>query len=80
MHATSIPTASCSAAAEPRRDGGSGCGVTSTAPSEVHVLNDYATPERTFESQRLIVHYVVLGIDAAPVNDDDGDAVPDYEG
>ena len=29
-------------------------------------------------SQHTVVHYVVVGIDAPPLNDDDGDDVPDY--
>src|SRR4051812_32545218 len=52
--------------------------VTEFAPNEIHVLNDYATPSRFYASQRAVVHYVVLGIDAPPLNDDDGNGVPDY--
>jgi hypothetical protein len=48
------------------------------APNAVRVFNDYATPESTFSSGRAVVHYVVLGINAPPLNDDDGDKVPDY--
>jgi hypothetical protein len=51
---------------------------TSMVPNAIQAYNDYATPERTFVAQRAVVHYVVLGIDAPPLNDDDGDAVPDY--
>ena len=52
--------------------------VTEQAPNGLSVFNDYATPERKFESARTVVHYVVVGIDAPPLNDDDGDDVPDY--
>jgi hypothetical protein len=48
------------------------------APNALQVFNDYATPERLYASQRTVVHYVALGIDAPPLNDDDGDGVPDY--
>jgi hypothetical protein len=48
------------------------------APNALQVFNDYATPERLYASQRTVVHYVALGVDAPPLNDDDGDGVPDY--
>jgi len=48
------------------------------APNAIQVFNDYATPARFHASQRAVVHYVVLGIDAPPLNDDDADGVPDY--
>jgi hypothetical protein len=51
---------------------------TSIAPNDFQVYNDYASPERTYSSRRAVVHYVVLGIDAPPLNDDDADSVPDY--
>ena len=51
---------------------------TAMAPNDFQVYNDYATPERTFFSRRAVVHFVVLGIDAPPLNDDDLDGVPDY--
>jgi hypothetical protein len=51
---------------------------TSIAPYDFQVYNDYASPERTHASRRTVVHYVVLGIDAPPLNDDDVDGVPDY--
>ena len=51
---------------------------TVTAPNAFQVYNDYASPERTYSSRSVVVHYVVLGIDAPPLNDDDADAVPDY--
>ena len=52
--------------------------VTSLAPNDFQIYNDYASPERTLSSRSVVVHYVVLGIDAPPLNDDDLDAVPDY--
>lgn len=52
--------------------------VTSVAPSQLLIYNDYATPERTLSSQAAVIHYVVTGIDAPPLNDDDRDGVPDY--
>jgi hypothetical protein len=52
--------------------------VTEVAPSAWHVFNDYAMPSRLHASQRAVVHYVVIGVDAPPLNDDDADAVPDY--
>jgi hypothetical protein len=51
---------------------------TAVAPDGLQVYNDYATPERTSSSARAVVHYVVLGIDAPPLNDDDANGVPDY--
>src|SRR5690349_3031547 len=52
--------------------------VSDVAPNALSVFNDYATPEWLYASQRAVVHYVVLGIDAPPLNDDDGNGVPDY--
>ena len=52
--------------------------ATDVSPNAIHVFNDYATPPRFHASQRAVVHYVVVGIDAPPLNDDDGDDVPDY--
>jgi hypothetical protein len=51
---------------------------TSIAPNDFQVYNDYASPERTYSSRRVVVHYVVAGIDAPPLNDDDLEGVPDY--
>jgi hypothetical protein len=48
------------------------------APDGFQVYNDYASPERSYSSKRIVVHYVVLGIDAPPLNDDDADGIPDY--
>ena len=52
--------------------------LASIAPSDVQLYNDFATPERVFESRRVVVHYVGVGISAPPLNDDDTNAVPDY--
>jgi hypothetical protein len=52
--------------------------TTLVAPNDFQVYNDYATPAKTFASRRAVVHYVVVGIDAPPLNDDDRDEVPDY--
>jgi hypothetical protein len=51
---------------------------TSIAPYDFQLYNDYASPERTYASRTAVVHYVTLGIDAPPLNDDDADGVPDY--
>ena len=51
---------------------------TTIAPNPMQVYNDYASPEQTYSSRRAVVHYVVVGIDAPPLNDDDVDGVPDY--
>jgi hypothetical protein len=51
---------------------------TSNAPNDFQLYNDYASPEWTYSSRRAVVHYVVLGIGAPPLNDDDADSVPDY--
>jgi hypothetical protein len=51
---------------------------TALAPNGFQLYNDYATPERTYSSRFTVVHYVVVGIDAPPLNDDDGDGTPDY--
>lgn len=48
------------------------------APNDFQLYNDYASRERSYSSRRVVVHYVVVGIDAPPLNDDDLDAVPDY--
>jgi hypothetical protein len=39
----------------------------------------YATPEAApYVAARAVVHYVTTGVDAPPLNDDDGDGIPDY--
>jgi hypothetical protein len=52
--------------------------ITETAPNSWRLFNDYATVERTYPSRRAVVHYVTMGIDAPPLNDDDGSGVADY--
>lgn len=52
--------------------------TTETAPNELQVYNDFASPSRAYTAGSAVVHYVVLGIDAPPLNDDDADGVPDY--
>jgi hypothetical protein len=51
---------------------------TTLAPNGFQLYNDYASPERTYASASTVVHYVVLGIDAPPLNDDDANGTPDY--
>jgi hypothetical protein len=51
---------------------------TSIAPNYFQIYNDYTSQEQTYASGRAVVHYVVLGIDAPPLNDDDENRVPDY--
>jgi hypothetical protein len=51
---------------------------TSLAPNAFQLYNDYASPERTYSSRSVVVHYVVLGVNAPPLNDDDANSVPDY--
>jgi len=55
-----------------------GQAVTVLAPNALQIYNDYATPALTYSSRRAVVHYVVSGIDAPPLNDDDSDGIPDY--
>ncbi len=68
----------CAAAFERPRPADVPHAETTVAPNGFQLYNDYASPERTYSSERAVVHYVVLGIDAPPLNDDDGDGVPDY--
>ncbi|MGZ4335488.1 MAG: NAD(P)-binding domain-containing protein [Gaiellaceae bacterium] len=72
-----MPVATATAAKRPRPTDVPAA-ETAIAPNGFQVYNDYASPERTHSSQRVVVHYVVLGIDAPPLNDDDADGVPDY--
>ena len=51
---------------------------TTIAPNDLQLYNEYNSPESTYASERVVVHYVVLGIDAPPLNDNDGNGVPDY--
>src|SRR5689334_2367034 len=52
--------------------------ITAVAPDGLSVYNDYASPSLLYSARRVVVHYVVRGIDAPPLNDDDGDGIPDY--
>ena len=70
-------TASAAEAKRPRPDAVAGA-QTVVAPNDFQLYNEYASPESTYASKRVVVHYVVLGIDAPPLNDDDHDGVPDY--
>ena len=51
---------------------------TPAAPNDLQIYDDYSSAERTYSSQRVVVHYVVVGLDAPPLNDDDGNGIPDY--
>jgi hypothetical protein len=73
-----LPAGGAAAAVKRPRPSGVPNAQTSVAPNDFQVYNDYASPERTHSSRRVVVHYVVLGIDAPPLNDDDLDGVPDY--
>jgi hypothetical protein len=48
------------------------------APNELQIYNDYGVPALAYASRRAVVHYVGVGIDAPPLNDDDSDGIPDY--
>jgi len=72
-----LATASVADAKRPRPDASTGA-QTTVAPNGFQLYNEYASPESTYASTRVVVHYVVLGIDAPPLNDDDHDGVPDY--
>ena len=79
LAAVLLAAPSLAQAGRPRPDEVAPAGaVTAVAPDELSVYNDYAAPARTYATKRAVVHYVVLGIDAPPLNDDDGDGVPDY--
>jgi hypothetical protein len=73
-----LPIASAAAGVKRPRPNDVPAAPTAIAPNELQLYNDYASPERTYASRSVVVHYVVLGIDAPPLNDDDRDAVPDY--
>ena len=55
-----------------------GQAVSEPVPDALQIYNDYATAALTYSSRRAAVHYVVRGVDAPPLNDDDSDGVPDY--
>ena len=73
-----LPSATSSAAEKRPRPSDVPGAQTTIAPNLFQVYNDYVSPERTYSSERVVVHYVVLGIDAPPLNDDDADGFPDY--
>ena len=73
-----VPATSAAAGVKRPRPSDVPAADTSFAPNDFQLYNDYASPERTYSSQRVVVHYVVVGIDAPPLNDDDMDGVPDY--
>lgn len=73
-----VAPATSAAAYERPRPSDVTAAFTAVVPNGFQVYNDYASPERTYSSQRAVVHYVVLGIDAPPLNDDDANGVPDY--
>jgi hypothetical protein len=52
--------------------------VTAVAPNPIKLYNDYTFGAQTFDASRAVVHYVDRGINAPPLNDDDGNGVPDY--
>ena len=70
-------TASVADAKRPRPDAANSA-QTAVAPNGFQLYNEYASPESTYASKRVVVHYVVFGIDAPPLNDDDHDGIPDY--
>jgi hypothetical protein len=70
--------ASAAAAVERPRPSDVPGAETTMAPNGFQVYNDYAAPEKIYAPGRAVVHYVVAGIDAPPLNDDDADGVPDY--
>jgi hypothetical protein len=73
-----LPAGGAAAAVKRPRPSGVPNAQTSVAPNDFQVYNDYASPERTYASRAAVVHYVAVGIDAPPLNDDDLDGVPDY--
>jgi hypothetical protein len=73
-----VPAAHAAAGVKRPRPSDVPAAETSLAPNGFQLYNDYASPERTYSSRRAVVHYVPLGIDAPPLNDDDADGVPDY--
>jgi hypothetical protein len=74
-----VAAASDASGARPRPDDSPPAQIfTDIAPNALHVFNDYAVPAQTYASRRAVVHYVVRGIDAPPLNDDNANAVPDY--
>ena len=72
-----LAMASAAEAKRPRPSDAPGA-QTTIAPNDLQLYNEYTSPENTYASGRVVVHYVVVGIDAPPLNDDDGNGVPDY--
>ena len=70
-----LPAAAADAGTKRPRPSDVPAAETSMAPNGFQVYNDYAAPERTYSSRSVVVHYVVFGIDAPPLNDDDADGV-----
>jgi hypothetical protein len=73
-----VPTTSGASATKRPRPSEVSAADTAMAPNAFQLYNDYASPEHTYSSRDVVVHYVALGIDAPPLNDDDADGVPDY--
>jgi hypothetical protein len=73
-----LPATTCAAGVQRPRPNEVPAAQSAIAPNDFQLYNDYTTPERTYSAERVVVHYVVLGIDAPPLNDDDADGVPDY--
>ena len=59
-------------------DGPPSAVAASLAPNEFQIYNDYGTAGLAYASRRVVVHYVGVGVDAPPLNDDDSDGIPDY--
>ena len=49
-----------------------------SSPNALAIFNDYDAPAQTFAGRLAVVHYVLRGVSAPPLNDDDADGVPDY--
>ena len=73
-----VPVTTSAAGVQRPRPSDVAAAQSALAPNGFQLYNDYIVPERTYSSERVVVHYVVRGIDAPPVNDDDADGVPDY--
>jgi hypothetical protein len=52
--------------------------VPTLTPNRIQIYNDYEVPETTLDAGDVVVHYVTGGINAPPLNDDDGDGIPDF--
>jgi hypothetical protein len=58
--------------------GGVSLAAATPRPSDPHSQYGYVSPESTYVSGRLVVHYVTQGLDAPSLLDDNHDGVPDY--